>query len=384
MVRVVICLGLVALAAAAWTAWRTWPRKLPYVKRPGPAGIFFRNGQIGIAAPTDVLMADVGNYESTLQGYLYFDFLRSQGGVNPQDAFLCDGPESSDPKQPRIFLRVDANILSSTPYLGSLISEGLIPNFSLRSWMDSDLVLCRSQTTELVRDFNAPPPLLSDMPDKLLIDPVADFIVFKATTDQRLLKRVDPAPVVPSQAQAQRLAEDMIIVARFYSLPLDDLLGIGAMENNYMSVRGDLDHAVWKRRAQRGDIVVRRSRHRVLVRNYSLGVWQITRETLRHAQLLYLHDRTTRDYSTLPEALRPSIFEDPDEVEPETLTTYAGLILRTLLDHFNGNIVLAVGAYNGGSQNPNPEYANSVHAIAQYARRMVGDAALLKADNDGV
>lgn len=369
-----ICLGVVALAAAAWTAWRTWPRKLLYVKRAGPGGIFFRNGQIGVAAPTDVLMADVGNYESALQGYLFFDFLRSQPSVNPQNAFFCEGPDVTGPNQPRIFLRVDTNILFSTPYLGSLISDGLIPDFSLHSWMDSDLAACRNQTSDFVRAFNAPPPLLSDIPDKLLIDPVADFIVFKATTDQRLLKRVDPAPVVPSAAQARQLAEDMIVVARFYSLPLADFLGIGAMENNYMSVRGDLDHAVWKPRAQRGDVVIRRSRHRVLVRNYSLGVWQITRETLRYAQLLYLKDRTTRDYSTLPEALRPSIFEDPDDVEPETLTTYAGLILRNLLDRFNGNIMLAIGAYNGGSQDPNPDYANSVQAIAQYARRMVGDA----------
>lgn len=369
-----IC-GALALVTAGWIAWRTWPRKLPYVKRPGPAAIYFRNGEPAIASPTSILMAEVGDYDSTLQGYLYFDFLRSQAQVDTRQAFFCSGPTPADSNRPVIFLRVDVDMLHSTSYLGSLVAAGLIPNYSLHSWLDADLAGCRRETETFVEEFNEPPPLLSDIPDKDLIGPVADFILFKATTDRRLLSHADPAPIVPSPEQARQLAENMIVVARFYSLPLDTFLGIGAMENNYMSVRGDLDHAVWKRRAQRGDVVIRRRRGRVLVRNYSRGIWQITRETLRYAQLLYLRDRSTRDYSALPEALRPTIFQDPDEVEPETLTTYAGLILRNLLDRFHGNITQAVGAYNGGSQNPNPDYARSVHAIGQYARRMIGDAA---------
>jgi hypothetical protein len=340
--------------------------------------MFFRDGQIGIAGPTNVLVADVGDYDSTLESYLYFDFLRSQRSIDPNQVFLCSGPGAADASHATIFLRVDTDILQSTPYLGSLVSAGLVPNFSLHSWLEADLASCRSTTADFERDFNkAPPPLLSDIPDKDLIGPIADFIVFKATTDHRLLMRIDPPPPVPSHAQARQLAEDMAEVARFYALPLSYFLGIGAMENNYMSVRGDLDHAVWKRRAQRGDVVIKRRRGRVLVRNYSLGVWQITRETLRYAQLLYLRDRTKRDYSALPEQLQPVIFQDPDDVEPETLTTYSGLLLRNLLDRFHGNIMQAVGAYNGGSQEPNLDYANSVHTIAAYARRVLADAAVL-------
>jgi len=381
--RILVCVaaicGAALLAAGGWIAWRTWPRKLPFVKRPGPAGIFFRNGQIAIAGPTNVLVADVGDYDSTLESYLYFDFLRSQRSVEQDQVFLCSGPGTRDTGRATIFLRVDTDILQSTSYLGSLVSAGLIPSFSLHSWLAGDLVACRGEAADFERDFNAAPPLLSDIPDKELIGPIADFIVFKATTDHRLLMHVDPPPPVPSHAQAEQLANDMVVVARFYSLPLSYFLGIGAMENNYMSVRGDLDHAVWKRRAQRGDVVLKRRRGRVLVKNYSLGVWQITRETLRYAQLLYLRDRSTRDYSKLPEPLQPVVFQDPDDVQPETLTTYAGLLLRNLLDRFHGNIMQALGAYNGGSQQPNLDYANSVSTIAAYARRVVADAALLGA-----
>ena len=217
--------------------------------------------------------------------------------------------------------------------------------------------------------FRVPVSLsLPDIPDVELINPLADFLVFKSATDRRILQGIDPDLRVLNQAQAQELAQDMIVVARFYSLPLEYFMGIGAVENNYMDVRGDLAHTVWKRRPQRGDIILQRRRGRVLVENYSLGVWQITRETLRRAQNLYLEDRKTRDYSLLPERLRPEITPNPDDVQPETLTTYAGLLFRTLLDHFDGNIIQALGAYNGGVDKPNLVYAESVRNVATYSR----------------
>jgi hypothetical protein len=158
-------------------------------------------------------------------------------------------------------------------------------------------------------------------------------------------------------------------VAEFYDLPLDVFLGIGAMENNYLSIRGDLNHAVWKRKAAKGDIILKRRRGRVLVSNYSIGVWQITRETLRYAHALYLTDK--RDYSQLPERLRPPQTLELDLTNSHVLTAYAGLLLRDLLDHFNGDVDKAVGAYNGGPRNPNLQYAAGVEAVAAYARNIL-------------
>jgi hypothetical protein len=43
------------------------------------------------------------------------------------------------------------------------------------------------------------------------------------------------------------------------------------MENNYMNVDGDLTHAVWKKSAERGDIILKRRSKRVLVSDYSIG-----------------------------------------------------------------------------------------------------------------
>ncbi|MGQ9634203.1 MAG: hypothetical protein ACUVXB_08130 [Bryobacteraceae bacterium] len=106
---------------------------------------------------------------------------------------------------------------------------------------------------------------------------------------------MEPLALRPDQVQARCLAEDIVAVADFYSPPLDFFLGIDAMENNYMHVKGDLANAVWERRAEKGEVVLKREPKGVLVLNESSGIWQLTRETLRHAHRLYLKD--ARDYS---------------------------------------------------------------------------------------
>lgn len=205
------------------------------------------------------------------------------------------------------------------------------------------------------------------------------FIRFKSTTDPRVRAGVEPLPRTLTAEEAEQLAGDMIAVAEFYELPLEYLLGIGAMENNYMDVRGDLEHSIWKRRAAKDDIVLERRRGRVRVLNYATGVWQITRETLRYAHRLYKRDK--RDYGRLPEHLRPPAELNVNEVDAHVLTTYAGLFLRDLLDYFDGDVAKAVGAYNGGPGRPNAKYEEGVRAVAGHAREVLERAAALSGDS---
>jgi hypothetical protein len=62
-------------------------------------------------------------------------------------------------------------------------------------------------------------------------------------------------------------------------------------------------------------------------------------------------------------------------MNPEVLTTYAGLLLRDLLDKFHGDIFQAAGAYNGTVEHPNLQYAAGVEMVAEYARRVISCAA---------
>ena len=125
--------------------------------------------------------------------------------------------------------------------------------------------------------------------------------------------------------------------------------------------------------------MLERRRGRVRVLNDSAGVWQITRETLRYVHQLYQRD--TRDYSKLPEHLRPPKQLQIQEVDPLVLTTYAGLLFRDLLDRFEGDVSLAVGAYNGGPGRPNMRYHKGVQTAAEHARRVLEQAAVLNGES---
>jgi soluble lytic murein transglycosylase-like protein len=50
-----------------------------------------------------------------------------------------------------------------------------------------------------------------------------------------------------------------------------------------------------------------------------------------------------------------------------------------LLDHYDGDVQKAIGAYNGGTVTPNLHYALVVSGIADYARRILEHAPVLTA-----
>ena len=236
------------------------------------------------------------------------------------------------------------------------------------------------ETDLFVSAYNLPVrQKLETLPREAVEKYLRRFIRFKSNTDPRIRRKMHPMPQPLTSQEAQRLAGDILTIAEFYSLPLEFLLGIGAMENNYMDVRGDLNHSVWKRKPAPDDVILERRRGRVRILNDSAGVWQITRETLRFAHSLYRKD--LRDYSALPEHLRPPSDLRINEVSPHVLTTYAGLILRDLLDRFEGDVTLAVSAYNGGPARPNLRYGAGVHRAASHARRVLEQAAALKGES---
>ncbi|MGB8064603.1 MAG: hypothetical protein WCF26_22130 [Candidatus Sulfotelmatobacter sp.] len=270
----------------------------------------------------------------------------------------------------RIEVVLPNDALAAIPFLAYLEAKGFIEVFDLVFTTPAQVEYRKGQTSIFVATYRRPvDKRLETLPRKHLLSPTARFLAFKSRTDPRVRGAAESRPSSLSHEQATELATDIVAVADFYDLPLDVFLGICAMENNYLSIRGDINHVIWKRSAAKDDIILKRGRHRVLVSDYSIGVWQITRETLRYAHALFLKDK--RDYSQLPERLRPPTTLELDLTDSHVLTTYAGLLLRELLDRFNGDVEKAVGAYNGGLRNPNPRYAAGVQAVAEYARNIL-------------
>ena len=372
-----VALVLAALVGGGWAADRLWPwHPDPIVATATPI-VTLNGDQVALRVPAAALTAEVGTYSEELPAYLNSQFLWSR--VMQQhygtEVVLSQSAGGEAPDY-RIFLVLPKDLLTALPFLSTLVDEGCISRYQLAYWSASDLEYQQAASQVLEASYNLPAPMPFDALDERdMIGSLTHFILFKSRTDVRVRERIGPALAAPTVADARRQAGDIIDVARFYHLPLDQFAGIAAQENNYLNVDGDLKHAIWKRRADPGDVVLGRRRGRVLVSDYSMGEWQISRESMRFAHLLYMRD--DRDYALLPARLRPSGDFRADAARPDVLTTYAGLLFRHLIDHFEGDIAMALGAYNGGCGDPQPAYSASVAVAAASARRTVEESTAL-------
>ena len=372
--RALAALALSALALTSWTADRLWPRHMRVSAHHRRLAPKVQGRHVSLPISNEVACAEIASFDDQLEAFLRYEYLRGRDSDEASRIFLTAG-QSGKRANYKIYMLVENDQLTAIPRLNRMKAHGLITQYELAAWTKQDLAVAQQQSRMFENAYNVPTEQkLETLPSFQLVPALADFLVFKSQTDWRVVGQSARAPQPLTHHQALRLASDILDVAHFYNLPLDYFLGVGAMENNYMDVNGDLTHAVWKARAERGDIVLERGRKRVLVSDYSIGTWQISRETLRAAHQLYLKDK--RNYGELPPRLRPSRDLDVNSVDSEVLTTYAGLVLRDLLDRFDGNVDQAIGAYNGGARNPNPAYAAGVKNVALYARRVLEHAPL--------
>jgi len=377
LVRYALCLAAAALAFAAcgYTDYRLWPLDLPASAHRRVPITAVENHQLVFPFTPGVPVAEVASFNDQMEAFLRFEYVRGREARAGHDTsrMLLTGVNTKKGPQYKIFILTDNDLVAAVPQLAELEGRNLIAHYEFETWSQQELSYYQqeSHTFDVAYDLPAEEKLETISSSKLL-PALAQFLIFKSQTDNRVVDGSQDGPRPLTREQATQLASDILDVAHFYDLPLDYFMGVGAMENDYMDVNGDLSHAVWKKRAQRGDIVLRRTRRRVMVSDYAMGTWQITRETLRAAHQLYLHDK--RDYSKLPPSLRPPRQLDLNNVSDAVLTTYAGLLLRDLLDHFGGNVEKAIGAYNGGVRTPNQDYASGVKTIADYARRILEHA----------
>lgn len=374
LLRYTLCLaaGLFTFAACGYTDYRLWPLDLPASAHPRVPFTAVKNKRLVVPFSPEVPAAEIATFNDQMEAFLRFEYLRGREAREGHDTSHMYLTASNTKKGPqyKIFVVTDNDLLTAVPEVASFKSRNLITHYEFQTWSQREYNYYQGQSHTFDVAYDVPTEQkLEGINSSKLLPALAQFLIFKSQTDARVVDNTDSAPQPLTREQATQLATDILDVAHFYDLPLDYFMGVGAMENDYMDVNGDLTHAVWKKRADRGDIVLQRTRKRVKVSDYAMGTWQITRETVRAAHELYLHDK--RDYSQLPARLRPSRELDLNNVPDSVLTTYAGLLLRDLLDHFGGDVEKAIGAYNGGVKTPNPAYANSVKNIADYARRIL-------------
>ena len=365
-----------AVVMLVWAGLRLSPHTIPLRPATVLPVLLPESGHAAVGFPGRVVLATVANYDDEVFAYLMTGYLRGTATFRDSEVLLTYAiVDHRLTYSIRIHPR-NLDVVSGLFLLYSAAARGLIAEPDWRLLDSRTMAGFRRQNELFDTSYNLPVRRpLSRLSRSEIIAYASRFVRFKSASDPRTWRR-NAASLAPlGSAQATQFATDVVTIAEFYKLPVEFFFGIGAMENNYMNAEGDADHAIWKRRAHPGDIVLKRARGRVLVRDSSQGVWQITRETLRRTHALYLADR--RDYSTLPPGLRPPKQLDLDNVSSRVLTTYAGLLFRQLLDRCGGDVEMALGAYNGGLGNPNLLYAEGVRAAATHARAVIEHAALL-------
>jgi len=367
--------AILLLAALAGFGYWLWPERISFslVARVPMWSVTGEGQELSI--PEDFLAAEIFRSDDDFFTYLMYDYLRSTPALRTAEVLLTYR-EAGDKPSYTIVAHLRNDLLSAVPLLARIEATGEIPGFEWRRASERSLEHMRAQTAFFASAYNLPVHRKLEEIGYSRLQPYLErFIRFKSDTDRRVLDSTRAPADRLSDEAAGRLAADIIAVADFYAVPLDFFLGIGAMENNYLNVDGDLQHTTWKRHAQKGDVVLKRRPRRVLILNQASGVWQITRETLRYAHKLFLKDE--RDYTLLPVRLRPAKDLDLNNIDPEVLTTYAGLLFRDLIDRFDGDVVKAAAAYNGGPANPNMRYADGVGLVASYARKVLEGVATL-------
>jgi hypothetical protein len=365
----------ILLALAGVLAYCCWPRYLILPQPRDVASVAYVDGRPVVFWRERSLIGRLAEFDDALSAYLMFDYLKAQKLLEGTEVMLTID-RAADESPYRIVVKLPDDLISGIAQLARLEAGHLTSHVDY-TWIGSSELARDLQQTKLFEMAYSEPNgrALDQISPAELRSYLRQFIHFKAATDPRTWKK-SAWPLSPvTMAEADRLAGDITIVADFYGLPVDVFLGIGAMENNFLNAPGDLNNAIWKKRVERDDIVLERMRHKVRILNSAIGIWQITRQSLRHAQKLFLADK--RDYSLLPDRLRPLKRLDMENLNSGVLTTYAGLLLRDLVDRFDGDLVLATGAYNGTVRHPNLRYAEGVEMVASYARRVIGNTAEL-------
>src|SRR3989449_394707 len=276
LVRNFLCLtaALLTFTACAYTDYRLWPLDLDAPRYPALPAPKFQGDRLVLPFASSRASAEVATFHDQLEAFLHFEYLRGREARDGGDTsrILLTAVDAATGPSYEIFVVCDNDLLTAMPYLAQLEGRNLISSYDLNTWSEKDFAYYQQQSHMFDVAYGVPAlQKLESLNSFQLLSALARFLVFKSQTDNRVLYGSESAPHPLTREQASQLAADILDVAQFYSLPLDYFLGVGAMENDYMDVNGDLEHAVWKKRAQRDDIVLRRNRKRVMVSDYAMG-----------------------------------------------------------------------------------------------------------------
>ena len=171
------------------------------------------------------------------------------------------------------------------------------------------------------------------------------------------------------RAESAHVVADMLEIARFFGLSVRYFQPVPHAHSPPASN--------WTRQPAAGDVVLLRIPGATLVADKAAVEWQEISEALAHAQAVL--DSGSWDYSKLSSHLRPN--GAPADTRPEVLLTYAGALMRHLVDTAGVTAPETIAAWADRPDNPNVRHDPGVRRAALYARRVLAYAVHINRTN---
>src|SRR6266704_1521108 len=214
LVRNLLCLvaGLSAFAACAYTDYHLWPLDLQAPRYPAFPAPAMQGNRLVLPFTPGVASAEVASFNDQLEAFLRFEYLRGREAREGHDTSRIFLTALDSPKGPsyKIFIVTDNDLLTAVPQLGQLESRNLIAHYEFATWTQKDFSYYQQQSHMFDVAYDVPTEeKLETISSFKLLPALAQFLIFKSQTDNRVFGGSDPSPRPLTREQATLLATDV-------------------------------------------------------------------------------------------------------------------------------------------------------------------------------
>src|SRR5712692_4017429 len=182
--KAVLAIGLIACAVIGY---RVWPRKLQVSLQPRFPAVVLQDHRIVLPFSPEVAGAEVATFDDQLEAFLRFEYVRGREGDRGSEILLAASHVNGKPIY-RIFVLVEHDLLTAIPRLMDMEGRGLIARYELHAWTKKEADYYTQQTNMFETAYDVPTTQkLESLPSFQLFPALADFLIFKSQTDNRVL-----------------------------------------------------------------------------------------------------------------------------------------------------------------------------------------------------
>ena len=190
--------GFLAFSACTFAGYCLRHVDMPVSARPRVPTAQMRGKRlvVPITLTREVAAAEVASFNDQLEAYLHFEFLRGREARDGHgtSGILLTGEDTAAGPRYKIFVVTDNDLLSAVPQLAELEGSKLIAGYEFDTWSQEDFYYSRKQSQAFDAAYAMPvEQKLENLSSFQLLPALAQFLIFKSQTDNRVLDGEDTA-----------------------------------------------------------------------------------------------------------------------------------------------------------------------------------------------